>query len=79
MSKVNLIDLELVHDVVGDSEVMHGVGKAIFGSFLTANPTLLEPIYKIIITVASETLRRMLTASYKPNVAKSQAMNRKGS
>jgi elongation factor 2 len=51
---VNLIDIELSQDVVGDSEVMHGVGKAIFASFLTANPTLLEPIYKIIITVASE-------------------------
>ena len=33
---------------------MHGVGKAIFASFLTANPTLQEPIYKIEITVASE-------------------------
>ncbi|MGE5533704.1 MAG: elongation factor EF-2, partial [Bacillota bacterium] len=29
-------------------------GKAIFGSFLTADPVLLEPIYKIIISVASE-------------------------
>ncbi|HSV49701.1 MAG TPA: hypothetical protein VLH35_05245, partial [Candidatus Acidoferrales bacterium] len=51
---VNLIHLELSPDVVGDSEVMRGVGKAIFGSFLTANPTLLEPVYRIIITVASE-------------------------
>ena len=33
---------------------MRGVGKAIFGSFLTAEPVLLEPIYKIIISVASE-------------------------
>jgi elongation factor 2 len=33
---------------------MHGVGKAIFGSFLTADPVLLEPIYKIIISVATE-------------------------
>jgi elongation factor 2 len=52
--QVNLIDLELAADVSGNSEVMHGVGKAVFGSFLTANPTLLEPVYKIIITVASE-------------------------
>jgi elongation factor 2 len=51
---VNLIDMEVSTDSVGDSEVMRGVGKAIFASFLTANPTLLEPIYKIIITVASE-------------------------
>ncbi len=52
--KVNLIDLELGVDVAGDSEVMRGVGKAVFASFLTANPTLKEPIYKIIITVASD-------------------------
>jgi elongation factor 2 len=52
--KVNLIDLELASDAVGSSEIMHGVGKAVFASFLTANPTLQEPIYKIIITVASE-------------------------
>lgn len=51
---VNLIDMDLGADAVGDLEVMHGVGKAVFASFLTANPTLLEPIYKIIITVASE-------------------------
>jgi elongation factor 2 len=46
--------MELSADATGDSEVMRGVGKAIFGSYLTANPALLEPIYKIIITVASE-------------------------
>jgi elongation factor 2 len=33
---------------------MHGVGKAIFGSFLTAKPTLLEPIYKTVITAPTE-------------------------
>ena len=32
---------------------MRGVGKAIFGSFLSAQPVLLEPIYKIILTVSS--------------------------
>jgi elongation factor 2 len=52
--QVNLIDLELAADAEGNSEVMRGVGKAVFASFLTADPTLLEPIYKIIITVASE-------------------------
>jgi elongation factor 2 len=52
--QVNLIDLELAAGAVGNSEVMRGVGKAVFASFLTADPTLLEPIYKIIITVASE-------------------------
>jgi elongation factor 2 len=52
--KVNIIDLELGTDAVGGTEVMHGVGKAVFASFLTANPTLQEPVYKIEITVASE-------------------------
>ena len=52
--QVNLIDLALAAGAVGNSEVMRGVGKAVFASFLTADPTLLEPIYKIIITVASE-------------------------
>jgi elongation factor 2 len=52
--QVNLIDLELAADAEGNSEVMRGVGKAVFASFLTADPTLLEPVYKIIMTVASE-------------------------
>ena len=52
--QVNIIDLELGVDATADSEIMRAVGKAIFASFLTANPTLQEPIYKIIITVASE-------------------------
>jgi len=51
--KVNLIDLQLcAHD--SPVEVMHGVGKAIFGSFLTAKPVLLEPIYSTTISVSSE-------------------------
>ncbi len=52
--QVNIIDLELGVSATVDSEIMRAVGKAIFASFLTANPTLQEPIYKIIITVASE-------------------------
>ena len=51
--KVDLVDLQLSEEF-NSTEVMRGVGKAIFGSFLTAQPILLEPIYKIIITVASE-------------------------
>ncbi|MGQ9552046.1 MAG: GTP-binding protein [Candidatus Bathycorpusculaceae bacterium] len=35
-------------------EIMRGVGKAIFGSFLTAEPILLEPFYKIVISVSAE-------------------------
>jgi elongation factor 2 len=52
--QVNLVDLQLNQSGEGGIEVMHGVGKAIFGSFLTADPALLEPIYKIIISVATE-------------------------
>jgi elongation factor 2 len=51
--KVNLVDVQLSSEF-GSDEVMRGVGKAIFGSFLTAQPVLLEPVYKIILTVSSE-------------------------
>ena len=51
--KVDITDLQLSTDF-NASEVMRGMGKAIFGSFLTADPVLLEPIYKIIITGASD-------------------------
>jgi elongation factor 2 len=51
--KVNLVDFQLSSEFDSD-EVMRGVGKAIFGSFLTAQPVLLEPVYKIILTVSSE-------------------------
>ena len=42
--QVKLIDMKLEEESAL-SEVMHGASKAIFGSFLTAQPTLLEPIY----------------------------------
>ena len=51
--KVDLVDLQL-NEEFNSTEVMRGVGKAIFGSFLTAQPILLEPVYKTVITVASE-------------------------
>lgn len=51
--RVNLVDFQLGNEVDG-SEIMRGIGKAVFGSFLTAEPVLLEPIYKIVVTVASE-------------------------
>jgi elongation factor 2 len=35
-------------------EIMHSVGKAIFGSFLTAKPILLEPVYKTVISAPTE-------------------------
>jgi elongation factor 2 len=33
---------------------MHGMGKAIFGSFLTAKPVLFEPVYKTVISAPAE-------------------------
>lgn len=54
--KVNLLKVELHDDVECREpvEVMRGVGKAIFGSILTAKPILLEPVYEIVITVPAE-------------------------
>jgi elongation factor 2 len=53
--KVNLVDFQVnKSDECSPVEVMRGIGKAVFGSFLTAQPVLLEPVYKIIITVSSE-------------------------
>jgi elongation factor 2 len=51
--RVSLVDFELSSEFDSD-EVMRGIGKAVFGSFLTAQPVLLEPVYKIILTVSSE-------------------------
>jgi len=62
--KVKLVDFQLSSRSESD-EIMRGIGKAIFGSFLMAKPALLEPVYKIIITVSSELASessRMLSA-----------------
>jgi elongation factor 2 len=54
--KMNLVNLQLSENLEqrSSAEVMHGMGKAIFGSFLTAKPVLLEPVYKIVVTVTTE-------------------------
>ena len=51
--KVSLVDFQFGGEFSAE-EVMRGVGKAVFGSFLSAQPVLLEPIFKIILTVSSE-------------------------
>ena len=43
------------------------------------SPILLEPIYKIIITVASELTRRILTDTVQSDAEKSPCLNKKGS
>jgi len=54
--KVNLMEIRLSENAEYGSpmEIMHGVGKAIFGSFLTAKPMLLEPVYRTVISVPTE-------------------------
>ncbi len=54
--KVRLMDAQFSRNVElsNSMEVMHGVGKAIFGSFLSAQPVLLEPIYKTVISAPSD-------------------------
>ncbi len=55
-ARVNVVDLELSDKVelCSSVEVMRGIGKAIFGSFLAAKPVLLEPVYKTAISVPTE-------------------------
>ena len=54
--KINLMEIQLSEssEYLGPVEIMHGVGKAIFGSFLTAKPMLLEPVYRTVIAVPTE-------------------------
>jgi elongation factor 2 len=54
--KVSLIDMALSGnaELRASSEVMRAVGKAVFGSFLTAKPVLLEPVYKTVVSAPVE-------------------------
>jgi elongation factor 2 len=54
--KVNLVDLTLSEkeECKSPEEIMRGVGKAVFASFLSANPVLIEPIYQAIISLPTE-------------------------
>jgi elongation factor 2 len=54
--KVNLIKTQLSDnsEFATTNEIMHGIGKAVFGSFLTAKPKLLEPTYKTILSTPIE-------------------------
>lgn len=54
--RVNLINFQLSENSKDQSpvEVMRGVGKAIFGSFLTTRPVLLEPVYKTVVSFSAE-------------------------
>ncbi len=54
--KVKLADVKLHEDPVhrGPAQVMPATRKALLGSFLTAQPILLEPIYKISVSVSAQ-------------------------
>ncbi len=54
--KVKLLDVKLHEDPVhrGPAQVMPAVRRAILGSFLTANPVILEPVYKIGVSVPAQ-------------------------
>jgi elongation factor 2 len=54
--KVNLLDIQLSENAEhhGPVDVMRGMGKAVFGSFLTAKPVLLEPVYKTVVSSSAE-------------------------
>ncbi len=54
--RVKLIDAQLHEDPVhrGPAQIMPAVRRAIFGSFLTAQPIILEPIYRIQISVPAQ-------------------------
>jgi elongation factor 2 len=53
--KVRLLDAQLHEDPVhrGPAQVMPATRRAFYGSFLTAEPVVLEPIYKIGVTVSA--------------------------
>jgi elongation factor 2 len=51
--KVKLIDAQIAQETAlrEPTQISRAISRAIFGSFLTADPLLLEPIYKIVISV----------------------------
>ena len=54
--RINVVDCQLHEDPIhrGPAQIMPMTRRAIWGAFLSAEPTLLEPIYKIQISVPPE-------------------------
>ena len=54
--KISLVDAKLHEDAVhrGPAQVLPAIRKAIFGAIMMANPTLLEPIQKVVINVPQD-------------------------
>ena len=56
--KVNLQELQVSEKAECRSpvEIMRGVGKVVFGAVLTAEPVLLEPVYRTVVTIPTESV-----------------------
>ena len=54
--KVKLVDVQLHEDPVhrGPAQIMPAIRRALLGSFLTAKPVLMEPVYKIGVSVPAQ-------------------------
>ncbi|MCW4026904.1 MAG: elongation factor EF-2 [Candidatus Bathyarchaeota archaeon] len=54
--KVKLMDAQLHEDPVhrGPAQIMPAIRRAIFGSLLTADPIILEPVYRIQVSVPAQ-------------------------
>jgi len=54
--KVKLMDVQLHEDPVhrGPAQIMPAIRRALLGSFLTAKPVLVEPVYKIGVSVPAQ-------------------------
>jgi elongation factor 2 len=54
--KVNLLGAQIAEEPAlrEPTQILRGISRAVFGSFLTADPVLLEPIYKIVVSVPTQ-------------------------
>jgi elongation factor 2 len=61
--RAKLIDAQIAEEPTlrEPAQILRGISRAVFGSFLTADPVLLEPIYKIEISVPSRLMGECAT------------------
>jgi elongation factor 2 len=54
--KVKLLDAQIAEEPAlrAPTQILRGISRAVFGSFLTADPALLEPIYKMVVSVPTQ-------------------------
>lgn len=54
--KVKLLDAQIAEEPTlrAPTQILRGISRAVFGSFLTADPALLEPIYEIVVSVPTQ-------------------------